>query len=304
MVFNKIANELSRQGMECMLEEPMSGHTSFKIGGPAALMVLPKSAEELQQAVLVIRSAGEKPLVMGNGTNLLVTDGKLHRAVVKTYNGLSAIIPTDERCLRVGAGALLSKTAGVARGLGLTGLEFAHGIPGTLGGAVVMNAGAYGGEMSQVLRDVTVLDQAGGIQTLPVADLDLGYRHSRFENGDEIILEATIALTTGDPGKIQAQMSALAAKRRESQPLNMPSAGSTFKRPKTGYAAALIQEAGLKGCRIGGAQVSEKHAGFVVNRGGATFADVRALMNHVQKKVFRQSGVQLELEVRVIEEQE
>lgn len=304
MDFKALEAEVKGQGIKTLRDEPMRGHTSFRIGGPAALMILPRNEEELIRAVKTLRASGTEPFVMGNGTNLLVTDEPLNRVVLKTFDGLAEIQKVGDRCLRVGAGALLSRTATAARDAGLSGFEFAHGIPGTLGGAVVMNAGAYGGEMSQVIQSVTFLDTLGETQTLSLADLELGYRRSRFAGSGEIVLSATLVLTPGNPDIIQERMNALSAKRRASQPLNLPSAGSTFKRPETGYAAALIQEAGLKGYQVGGAQVSEKHAGFVVNRGGATFADVRAVMAHVQEEVLRQSGVLLEPEVRVIEERE
>ncbi len=213
---------------------------------------------------------------------------------------MTGIRRLDDVTLEADAGVLLSRLAVYAQQAGLAGLEFAHGIPGTLGGAVMMNAGAYGGEMKDVLSSVSFLDSDAELFRLPAGELGLGYRRSIFSDTGSIILDAEIRLTPGDRGEIGARMRELAQKRRASQPLDLPSAGSTFKRPAGGYAAALIDQAGLKGFAIGGAQVSEKHAGFVVNRGGATFEDVLRLMAHIEKTVFEKSGVRLEPEVRIL----
>ena len=277
--------------------EPMARHCSFRIGGPCDAMLLPSSKEELESAAALLRAAGERPLLIGNGTNLLVTDDPLHRVVIRMGERFSKA-EAAQTSLRAQCGVTLSQLAVTAAGAGLAGLEFAHGIPGTLGGAVSMNAGAYGGEMKDVVTSVTYLD--GDLQLRETDDADFAYRHSRFSDTDSIILETELRLRQDDQTAIRERMRSLAERRRQSQPLDLPSAGSTFKRPTGGYAAALIDEAGLKGCTVGGAQVSEKHAGFVVNRGGATFDDVLRLIGHIQNEVFRSSGIMLEPEVKII----
>ena len=255
--------------------------------------------EEAAAAVQAATEAGIAPFFLGNGSNLLVADHGYEGFVLKAC-GLDQVREGNHR-LRAESGITLARLANAALGRGLTGLEFAHGIPGTLGGAVVMNAGAYGGEMVQVLTAVTYLDGAGEEHTLPAAACALTYRHSRFsDRPDWLVLEAELELRPGDGEAIRARMDELAAKRREKQPLEWPSGGSTFKRPEGHFAAALIEGCGLKGVGIGGAQVSEKHAGFVVNRGGATADDVRRLMALVQETVLRETGVALEPEVRLL----
>ena len=258
-------------------------------------------AKNIEQAAAVqaATEAGIAPFFLGNGSNLLVADHGYEGFVLKAC-GLDQVREVNHR-LRAESGITLARLANAALGRGLTGLEFAHGIPGTLGGAVVMNAGAYGGEMVQVLTAVTYLDGAGEEHTLPAAACALTYRHSRFsDRPDWLVLEAELELRPGDGEAIRARMDELAAKRREKQPLEWPSGGSTFKRPEGHFAAALIEGCGLKGVGIGGAQVSEKHAGFVVNRGGATADDVRRLMALVQETVLRETGVALEPEVRLL----
>ena len=262
-------------------------------------MALPRSRKEAAAAVRAATEAGIAPFFLGNGSNLLVADHGYEGFVLKAC-GLDQVREVNRR-LRAESGITLARLANAALGRGLTGLEFAHGIPGTLGGAVVMNAGAYGGEMVQVLTAVTYLDGAGEEHTLPAAACALTYRHSRFsDRPDWLVLEAELELRPGDGEAIRARMDELAAKRREKQPLEWPSGGSTFKRPEGHFAAALIEGCGLKGVGIGGAQVSEKHAGFVVNRGGATADDVRRLMALVQETVLRETGVALEPEVRLL----
>lgn len=280
-------------------DEPMAKHTSFRIGGPAKRMAFPKTREQLVVLMGFLQDAGVKPLLIGNGTNLLVADKGLDTVVIDTSAELSHIELTDEGEIAADAGVSLSKLALFAWKNGLTGLEFAHGIPGTLGGGVVMNAGAYGGELKDVVTEVTAL-YSDGVKVLTPAELDFSYRHSVFSAGDGIVLGAKVKLESGDPDAIKAKMDDLMARRKASQPLELPSAGSTFKRPAGGYAAALIDAAGLKGYAVGGAQVSEKHAGFVVNRGGATFDDVLRLMDHIRSEVLRTSGVELEPEVKII----
>ena len=286
-------------GLEILPGEPMCRHCSFRIGGPCVGLVLPHTAEELSGVLRALRSADEEPLLLGNGTNLLVTDGPLDRIVVGTER-LTEIRRDGDNGLFALAGVPLSRLAARAAEFGLTGLEFAHGIPGTVGGAVVMNAGAYGGEMKDVADTTAYLDAQGGIDSLSGAAHDFGYRHSAFSDGEKTVLGCRVQLEAGDPAEIRAKMAELAQRRRASQPLDKPSAGSTFKRPKTGYAAALIDQAGLKGFRIGDAAVSGKHAGFVVNLGQARFDDVLAVMEHVRSEVLRQFGTELEPEIRII----
>jgi UDP-N-acetylmuramate dehydrogenase len=240
-----------------------------------------------------------KPLVIGNGTNLLVTDGELTVPVISTA-GLGKIWQSGDVEIACQAGASMARAATFAAELGLTGLEFAHGIPGSIGGGIFMNAGAYGGELKDAAVKTVYIDESGQVRELHGDEQGFSYRHSAFSGGGSVILETHLRLEPGEISEIRGKMAELAAKRRASQPLDMPSAGSTFKRPKEGYAAALIDQAGLKGFAIGGAQVSEKHGGFVINRGGATCEDVLRVVEHVQSEVMRQFGVELELEVRVV----
>ena len=285
--------------LELREHEPMSRHTTFRIGGPARLMALPRDRKEAAAAVRAAAELGIRPFFLGNGSNLLVADRGYEGFIVK-LTGLDQTRVVNRR-LRAESGISLARLAMAAWGCGLTGLEFAHGIPGTLGGGVAMNAGAYGGEMSQVLTAVTFLDEAGQVITLPAQECALTYRHSLFtDHPERLILEAEFELAQGVPTLIKIRMDELAQKRRAKQPLDQPSAGSTFKRPEGHFAAALIEECGLKGVGIGGAQVSEKHAGFVINRGDATADDVRRLMALVQETVLRETGVALEPEVRLL----
>lgn len=279
--------------MRLWMNEPLSRHTSFQIGGPAERMAAPENESELLELLL------QKPAaVIGAGTNLLVRDEGIRGLVVKIGAEMSDI-SIEGNVLTAQAGAKLSQIAQAALRAGLSGLEFAAGIPGTVGGAVAMNAGAYGGEIRQVLRDARVIAE-GEIKTLTCAEMDFGYRRSVVLEKGYIVAGATFCLTPADPEAISAKMSELAQKRREKQPLNLPSAGSTFKRPEGFFAGALIEEAGLKGLSVGGAQVSEKHAGFVVNTGGATCADVLALVERVQQAVREKYAVELEMEVRIL----
>lgn len=300
--FSSLANELKTvmPALELLENEPMSRHCSFKIGGPAALFARPSSLEEMQELCAFLREKGVEPLIVGNGTNLLVTDEPLNRFVLQT-TGLSGAKRTGETTVYIQSGMSLAKAATLCATYSLTGMEFAQGIPGTVGGGISMNAGAYGGEMKQVLRSAAFLDEncKNGIKT--GKELDMSYRHSAFSDNGLVVLGCELLLQKGDPREINLRMKELAEKRRASQPLDMPSAGSTFKRPEKGYAAALIEECGLKGYAVGGAQVSEKHAGFVVNRGGAHFDDVRKLMENIQETVFARTGIRLEPEVKIIE---
>lgn len=277
--------------------EPLARHTSFHIGGPCALMALPADERQAVAAVAAAAQCGVEPFFMGNGSNLLVSDRGTQRFIIKA-SSLRAMTRQGD-CVVAQGGVTLARLAMFARDEGLSGLEFAHGIPGTLGGAVTMNAGAYGGEMSQVVRSVTVLDAAGQVQR--VTDFAFGYRRSAFSDGRRMILEAELELTPGNIPDITRRMEDLAQQRQSKQPLEYPSAGSMFKRPEGYFAAALIDQCGLKGLAVGGAQVSEKHAGFVINRGSATCRDVLELVDRVKRCVCQQTGVELEMEVKVLD---
>lgn len=283
-------------------DEPMSRHTSFHIGGPARRMAFPTSGSQLVLLMNFAQEWSAQPLVIGNGTNLLASDAGLDRLVIDTSRGLNRIeIEEIPKCLRAESGVSLGRLADFAQKQGLTGLEFAHGIPGTVGGAMCMNAGAYGGEMAQVIRSVTILNPKSGVQVLTGKEMKFGYRRSVLTNHpDWVVISAEFALQPGDCTAIRARMDELIAKRKASQPLEWPSAGSTFKRPEGYFAGTLIDECGLKGLTVGGAQVSEKHAGFVINRGGATFADVTELIRQVQDRVWLEKGVRLEPEVKIV----
>lgn len=301
-VTEKLINDIrsALPGLEMHENEPMSAHCSFRIGGPARLMACPASGAEAAALLRLLREADAPVELMGKGTNLLVADEGLDAVVVRLGEAISGaeLLPGDR--VRAGAGISLAKLAVFAAEAGLSGLEFAHGIPGSLGGAVFMNAGAYGGEMKDVLESAEIALPDGTLREAPAEELELSYRHSALEGSGALVTAATVKLTPAEPETIRARMRELMEKRRASQPLDMPSAGSTFKRPVGGYAAALIDQAGLKGFAIGGAQVSEKHAGFVINSGGATFDDVLRLMEHIQKTVLEKSGVRLEPEVRIL----
>ena len=287
--------------LELRTEEPMSRHTTFRIGGPAALMALPRTVGEAKAAV---RAAGEleiRPFFLGNGSNLLVRDGGVIGLVIVLGERFSHI-EIHDNILTAQAGASLNKVAAAAQSAGLSGLEFASGIPGTLGGGCAMNAGAYGGCVADVLKSVRVVSPDGSIDTLGVDELELGYRRSRVASEGLVVLSATFALEKGDPEKIRATMDDLMRRREEKQPLELPSAGSTFKRPEGHFAGKLIMDAGLRGHAIGGAQVSEKHCGFIVNADHATAADVDELIRHIQATVKDQFGVDLQPEVHRVGE--
>ena len=286
--------------LELREREPMAQHTSFKVGGPVALMALPKEAESLPILLHCAWEAGVVPFFLGKGSNLLVSDQGAEAFVVKTAGGLGRLERTGETSLYVGAGVTLAQAAVFAANQSLTGLEFAHGIPGTLGGGVFMNAGAYDGELSQVLRWVDCVDPQGQPHRLELSELELGYRSSVFARLPWLILGAGLELAPGETEAIRARMAELAQRRRSKQPLEYPSAGSTFKRPPGQFAGGLIEQCGLKGARVGGAQVSEKHAGFVVNTGGATCQDILALIRQVRETVRRETGVLFEPEVRLL----
>ncbi len=286
-------------GMEVICDEPMALHTTFRIGGPAKRIARPRSTEEAAALLALAEAEGWPVLLLGNGSNLLAADSGLDALVIHTGR-LDALERTGGQTLRAGAGVSLARLASFAQREGLGGLEFAHGIPGSLGGAVCMNAGAYGGEMRQVVRSVTAWFPGEGLRQLSGEELCFSYRHSIFSGKQGAALDAELALEERDREEIRTQMAELDRRRREKQPLEYPSAGSTFQRPQGHYAGALIEQCGLKGARVGGAQVSEKHAGFLINTGGATCADVQGLIAHVQHVVQEQTGVALEPEVKMI----
>ncbi|MDR2569652.1 MAG: UDP-N-acetylmuramate dehydrogenase [Oscillospiraceae bacterium] len=277
----------------------LKDYTSFKIGGPVRVMFFPKSVECLTDIYDILFRCEVTPFIIGNGSNILANDEKLDIAVINTQK-LCEIELQGDGMITAQAGVMLSKLAIFACENGLSGFEFAHGIPGTLGGAIVMNAGAYDGEMKDVVVNTTIYNTRAGIHTITAADNAFSYRKSRFSDTDDIVLSSVISLKKGDKEGIKEKMNELGVRRRESQPLDVPSAGSAFKRPKKGYAAAFIEQAGLKGYTVGGAQVSKKHSGFIVNRGDASFADVMAVIKHVQETVVKQFGVELEPEVKIL----
>lgn len=279
------------------VDEPMKKHTTFRVGGPADYFVVPKTKEEVKNIVALCREFDMPYYVLGNGSNLLVGDKGYRGVIIQIYKEMNHIQVEGDR-MKVQAGALLSKIGSAAFEAGLTGFEFAAGIPGTMGGAVVMNAGAYGGEMKDVLFSVTVLTPEGEVLTLSNKELELGYRTSIVAKKNYIVLEVTLALQKGEKDAIKARMDELRIQRTTKQPLEYPSAGSTFKRPEGYFAGKLIQDAGLRGFQVGGAQVSEKHCGFVINKENATAADVLELMRQVSAIVKEKFGVELEPEVK------
>lgn len=298
-IFNEFCKILGSDHVWC--DEPMKKHTTFRIGGPAAYYLCPHSIEEVQKVLQICRDEKLPGFIMGNGSNLLVSDKGYDGVVVQLYKNFSHS-RVEGTCLIAQAGALLSSLSKMAMEAGLTGMEFAGGIPGTLGGAVVMNAGAYDGEMKHILKQVTVLTPEGEVLTLQAAELEMGYRTSKVKTANYIVLEAVIELQKGNQDAIRARMRELTELRTSKQPLEYPSAGSTFKRPTGYFAGKLIMESGLRGYRVGGAQVSEKHCGFVINTGDATASDVVQLMKDVAEKVKKDSGVELEPEVKFLGE--
>lgn len=279
--------------------EPMAKHTSFRIGGAAEVMAFPKSAEELAQLLKVSGLLDTKPAILGAGTNVLAPDEGLRGLTICLKDALDGMERLDDTHIRVMAGVTMTRAAMFAAGLGLSGLEFAHGIPGSVGGGVYMNAGAYGGEICQVCEQVEVMDFQGKLSVWDNAQMGFSYRHSRLQEREAIVVSALFRLEQKDPQQIRDKMKELMAKRSASQPLDLPSAGSAFKRPQGGYAAALIDQAGLRGYQVGGAAISQKHTGFAVNLGGATAKDVRQLLDEVSEIVYEKSGIRLEPEVRI-----
>ena len=285
--------------VEILVAEPMKNHTTFRIGGPADALALPKTPEEVAEVVRFCPEHAQPYYVLGNGSNLLVSDEGYRGLVLQLYRNFNDIQVNGET-ITVQSGAMLAAVARTAYQTGLTGLEFASGIPGTIGGAVVMNAGAYGGEMKNVLKEVTVLTKEGEVLVIPAKALELGYRTSVIPKNGWIVLGAVLQLKKGDQEQILARMEELKEQRITKQPLDLPSAGSTFKRPEGYFAGKLIMDAGLRGFTVGGAQVSEKHCGFVVNRGNATAADVWELICEVKRRVKEMTGVELEPEVKLL----
>lgn len=283
------------------LHEPMKKHTTFRIGGPADYYLCPHSTEELQKILQICRENKLEFFILGNGSNLLVSDKGYRGVVIQLWKNFSDI-ETEDNTITVKTGALLSKVAAEALEESLTGMEFASGIPGTMGGAVMMNAGAYGGEMKDIIREVTVLTREGELLTLSKEEMNFGYRTSVVKEKGYVVISAVLQLRKGDREEIRKVMDELKERRVTKQPLDMPSAGSTFKRPEGYFAGKLIMDAGLRGFSVGGAQISEKHCGFVVNKGDATAADVLGLIGEVQKRVQEKFGVALEPEVKFLGE--
>lgn len=282
-------------------KEPMSRHTTFRAGGPADFFVTPEKEGQVRKTLSLLKEAQVPRYIMGNGSNLLVGDRGYRGVILQICKKMNRIRIQDT-VIQAQAGALLSKVAAEAQAKGLTGFEFASGIPGSLGGAVMMNAGAYGGEMKQVLIQAQILNASGEIEDVLAEEMELGYRSSVFSRNGGVILSASIQLEPGDPSAIQSRMEELKFLRTSKQPLEYPSAGSTFKRPEGYFAGKLIQDAGLRGFQVGGAQVSEKHCGFVINKDQASAMDIRSLMEQVSEKVYTQFGVRLEPEVKLIGE--
>lgn len=297
MFFDALAQTVGADNV--LKNEPMSSHTTFRIGGPADYYVTPGSPDEVIKILDLCKKSDMPFYIVGNGSNLLVKDEGFRGLIIEMGSRFSTVSINEYR-VTAGAGAKLGQVAKTAMENGLAGMEFAHGIPGTVGGAVVMNAGAYGGEIKDIIVEATVLDDDGNIYVLSKEALELGYRQSIISKKNYIVLEAVFELLPDDPAWIKGRMDELASKRREKQPLEYPSAGSTFKRPLNGFAAKLIEDSGLKGYSVGGAQVSEKHSGFVINKGGATAEDVLKLIDHIRDTVERDSGIRLETEVKIV----
>lgn len=293
--YDKLNNVIGKDSI--LIDEPMSRHTTFRVGGPADFFVTPKVKEEVRDVIRICKEAGMPYYIIGNGSNLLVSDAGYRGVIVQIYKEMNEV-KVEGDLVKAQAGALLSGIAAKALGAELSGFEFASGIPGTIGGACVMNAGAYGGEMKDVLESVTVLTGEGKIIELGRNELELGYRTSVIAKKGYIVLGAALKLERGDGEKIKTYMDELKEKRVTKQPLEYPSAGSTFKRPEGYFAGKLIEDAGLRGFQVGGAQVSEKHCGFVINRDHAAAADIMELMRQVQIRVKENSGVDLEPEVK------
>lgn len=298
-LFQKVKSRLVRQNIPVAEQEPLAGHTSFRIGGPAALFASPETEEQLCQALAIAAETGVRRYLLGNGSNVLFADEGFAGLVIHTGKALGQVKAEGEM-VEAQAGAGLQQVCRAARDAGLAGLEFAYGIPGSVGGAVYMNAGAYGGEMKDVLAEVVCADEKGQLHTMPADWLELGYRTSCLERNGWCLVRARLRLHPGDKEAISAAMEDYMGRRRDKQPLDKPSAGSAFKRPVGAFASALIDQCGLKGYRVGGAAISEKHAGFIVNLGGASCADVLAVAEDVSRIVKEKTGFVLEKEIRVV----
>ena len=285
--------------LELKTDVPMSRLTSFRIGGPAKCVACPRTEEELSALLKLCAQYGVEPVILGAGTNVLAPDAGMDRLVIVLKDALEGMEQISGTSIRVMAGVTMSRAAVFAAGLNLGGLEFAHGIPGTVGGGVYMNAGAYGGEIKDVCTRVRIMEMNGEARWITGEEAAFSYRHSAIEDNPWIVVAAEFSLTPRPEAEVWEKMKELIGKRRASQPLDLPSAGSAFKRPVGGYAAALIDQTGLKGFQVGGAAVSEKHAGFVVNLGGATASDVQELLQQVSDKVYDRTGIRLEPEVRI-----
>lgn len=295
-----IQRNLKEQGIICKQNEPLAQYTTFKIGGEAKLFCVPATQQQLVNTIKELHQSGMRYYLLGNGSNVLFSDKGFDGAIIHLGKSLGDI-SVKGNAITAQTGALMGRLSQAAAQNGLAGLEFAAGIPGSVGGGIYMNAGAYGGEISDVLKQVTFLDETDAVRTLSADQLEFGYRTSAFAYHPWCILEAEFVLTPGNKEEITAKMRDFMHRRKEKQPLEWPSAGSTFKRPQGAFAAALIEQCGLKGYRVGGAAVSEKHSGFVVNLGGATCADVLQLTEDVARIVQQRTGYKLEREVRVIE---
>ncbi len=293
-----LIRQLAQAGVPYAQEEPLAKHTSFRIGGPAELMAFPRTEQELAICLQAAAQTGIEPVLLGAGTNVLAPDAGKRGLIICTRDCLTGMERLDETHISVMAGEPMARAALFARDQGLSGMEFAHGIPGTVGGGIFMNAGAYGGELRQIAERTRAMDYDGKIREYIGQEQGFGYRTSAFQSIPCVILETVFCLTPEDRAVITSRIQELNARRRASQPLELPSAGSTFKRPRGGYAAALIEQAGLKGQGVGGARVSSKHAGFVVNIGGATERDVLETIEMIQRRVSETSGIALEPEVR------
>ncbi len=286
--------------MEILENEELGKHSTFKIGGPAKYYAIPSGVDEVKEAIEYARNKNLPYLIIGKGSNILFHDRGYDGVVIEIGSKMQIIERIDDLNIRAEAGASLSALSNYAANASLAGLEFAAGIPGTVGGGVTMNAGAYGGEIVDCIQSATVLDKDGNVRVLQANELDLSYRSSIIQKEDYIVLDATFQLIPGDENDIRATMRDYNGRRRDKQPLEYASAGSTFKRPKDNFAGKLIEDAGLKGYSVGDAQVSEKHCGFVVNKGNATYSDVKAVIEHVQKVVKEQFDVELETEVKIV----
>ncbi|RBP62641.1 UDP-N-acetylmuramate dehydrogenase [Alkalibaculum bacchi] len=298
-ILSKLETFMNKDSL--LIDEPMKNHTSFKVGGPVDLMIIPKTEDEVINVLKLLASQPIPFYIMGNGSNLLVSDRGFSGVVIKLYDNYNDF-SVDEDIITAKSGILLSKLAKVALNHNLGGFEFASGIPGTLGGAVTMNAGAYGGEMKDVLISAHVVDRQGNISEIVNGNLELAYRTSSIQKKDLIVLSAKLQLKKAPYDEIKDKMNELDHKRKDKQPLEWPSAGSTFKRPEGHFAGKLIQDCGLRGYSIGGAQVSEKHCGFIINKGGATANDIFNLICHVQETVYQKFGIHLDTEVKQLGE--